>query len=258
MQLAFDDDGPGPVVVLIHGFPLDRAMWSNQKASVGSIYRVIAPDLRGHGQSAAPDGIYSIDAMADDVIELLDGLQLFEPVVLGGLSMGGYLALSIAGRYPERLKGLMLMNTRAAADPPDAALAREAMADRVESEGSAEAVIEAMLPRLFARQTFERHPDLIARWHSRMAKTPVRTIAGTLRGLAARPDRTADLGAIAVPTLVLNGAEDQVIPLEESIAMARSIPGALQRTIADSGHLSPIENPAATDAAILEFLQSLW
>ncbi len=267
MQLAFDDDGPGPVLVLLHGFPLDRSMWSHQQSSVGSIYRVIAPDLRGHGHSAAPDGIYTVDAMADDVIELLDGLQLTEPLVIGGLSMGGYVALSIASRYPERLKALMLLSTRAVGDSPEAALAREALAKQVEAAGSAEPVIEAMLPRLFARQTFERHPELVARWHGRMARTQPRAIAGTLRGLATRPDRTAELPRIAVPTLVLAGAEDhmvlagakdQVVPLDESIAMARAIPNARHAVIADAGHLMPIENHQATDAAILEFLQTLW
>ena len=258
MQLAFDDDGPGPVVVLLHGFPLDRTMWSHQQSSVGSIYRVIAPDLRGHGHSAAPDGIYTIDAMADDVIELLDGLQLTDPVVIGGLSMGGYVALSIAARYPERLNALMLLNTRSAGDTPEAARVREGLAEQVEATGSTESVIEAMLPRLFARQTFEKHPELIARWHGRMAKTPARAIAGTLRGLAARPDRTPDLARIAVPTLILSGEEDQVIPFEESTAMAASIPGGRHFAIPDAGHLTPIENPREADEAILEFLRSLW
>ncbi len=119
MLLDFDDDGPGPVVVLLHGFPLDRTMWSFQRSSVGSIYRLITPDLRGHGHSAAPEGVYSVDAMADDVIETLDALQLTGPVHLGGLSMGGYVALSIAERYPERVKALMLINTRAAGDSPE-------------------------------------------------------------------------------------------------------------------------------------------
>src|SRR3954471_9509993 len=121
MLLNYSDDGPGPVVVLLHGFPLDHTMWESQIQTLGSIYRVIAPDLRGHGRSAAPDGIYPIDDMADDVVEMLDALRISEPVVVGGLSMGGYVALSLAARYPKRLRGLMLMNTRAGADSPEAA-----------------------------------------------------------------------------------------------------------------------------------------
>ena len=258
MHLAFDDVGPGPVVVLIHGFPFDRSMWSHQRSSVGSIYRLILPDLRGHGTSAAPDGIYTVDEMADDVLELLDGLQLDEPVVIGGLSMGGYVALSIAARHPERLKGLILMNTRASADTPEAARVREELAGQVEASGNAEPVVAAMLPKLFSRSTFEKQPALVARMHDRMARTPARAVAGTLRGLADRPDRTSDLAKIAVPTLILAGSDDRLIPFEESQAMARLVPGSTLVTIPDAGHLAPLENHEATDSAILGFLRSLW
>ncbi len=258
MLLAFDDDGPGPVVVLLHGFPLDRTMWSHQRSSVGSIYRLITPDLRGHGHSAAPDGIYSVDAMADDVIELLDALQLTEPLVVGGLSMGGYLALSIAARYPGRLRALMLMDTRAAADTPEAAKGREQLADRVEASGDVGPAVAGMAPKLFAKATYERHPELVARMQGHMARITARALVGTLRGLATRPDRTADLAAIAVPTLVLAGEDDQLIPPEESRRMAAAIPGARLATIADAGHLAPLENHREADAAILGFLESLW
>src|SRR4051812_16873266 len=132
MLLAYDDDGPGPVVVLLHGFPLNRKIWSAQEASVGSIYRVIAPDLRGHGQSAAPAGVYTMDDMAGDVLELLDALQVDGPVVLGGLSMGGYVALSLLALAPERVRALMLIDTRASADTPEAARNREELARVVE------------------------------------------------------------------------------------------------------------------------------
>jgi 3-oxoadipate enol-lactonase len=258
MLLAFDDEGPGPVVVLIHGFPLDRTMWINQRSSVGSIYRVILPDLRGHGNTAAPEGIYEVNAMADDVLELLDALQIPGRVVVGGLSMGGYIALSIVARHPDRVKALMLMNTRASADSPDAAKVREELAARVEASGETTEVVATMLPKLFSKSTFEHHPGLIARTHDRMARTPARAIAGTLRGLAIRPDRTASLAGIEVPTLVLAGIDDALISMEESRTMARLIPGSKLVTIPDSGHLAPLENPVATDAAILEFLQGLW
>ena len=258
MLLAFDDDGPGPVVVLLHGFPLDRSMWTHQRSSVGAVYRVISPDLRGHGSSAAPDGIYTVDSMADDVLELLDALQLTEPLVIGGLSMGGYLALSIAVRHPERVKGLMLMNSRAAADTPEAAKAREQRAEEIERSGETEPVISAMLPRMFARKTFERHPELVARMHARMLRTPARTIAGTLRGLAIRPDRSADLPSISIPTLVMAGLEDQIIPLEESQRIVDLVPNARLVTIPDAGHVAPLENPESANAAILKFLESIY
>ena len=258
MLLSFDDDGPGPVVVLLHGFPLDRSMWTYQKASVGSIYRVIAPDLRGHGTTAAPDGVYSIDAMADDVIELLDALQITTPVALGGLSMGGYVALSIAERYPGRIRALMLMNTRATADTPEAARLRLEMAAEVERTGDVEPVVASMIPRLFAQSTFRAHPERVGRLHDRMSRMTPRAVAGTLRGMAARPDRMALLSRIAVPALVIAGAEDQVIPVEETEGMAAALPQARLVTIPDAGHVAPIENHEAVDAALLDFLQTLW
>lgn len=258
MLLAFDDVGPGPVVVLIHGFPLDRTMWSFQRSSIGSIYRLILPDLRGHGTSAAPDGIYTVDEMADDVLELLDALQITEPVVIGGLSMGGYIALSIAARHPARLKALMLLNTRAKADSPEAARVREELAAQVDASGDTRNVVAAMLPKIFSRNTFEHHPEVVARMHDHMARTPARAISGTLRGLAIRPDRTDDLPGIGVPTLVLAGAEDALIPVEESEAMAGAIPKSKLVIIPGAGHMAPLENHQATDAAILEFLKSLW
>ena len=151
MDLAYADEGPGPVVVLLHGFPLSRAMWEEQLAGIGSIYRVIAPDLRGFGESPVPEGVYTMDAMADDVVELLETLDIMGPVVVGGLSMGGYVALSLAARYPTRVRALILMDTRAGADTPEAAQGREATARAVLADDSARPVVDAMLPRLLQR-----------------------------------------------------------------------------------------------------------
>lgn len=259
MLLAFDDDGPGPVVVLLHGFPLDRSMWSHQQSSVGAIYRVIAPDLRGHGTTAAPDDlVYSVDALADDVIETLDALQLTGPVTVGGLSLGGYVALSIAERYPERLNALMLLNTRETGDTPEAAASRREMADAVDRTGDVEPVIARMLPRLLGADFARQHPDTVSRFHSRMSRMAPRAVAATLRGMAERPDRTGILGTIAVPTLVVSGAADEVVPADETRAMVAAIPKARHIEIPRAGHLAPVEDAASVDAEILEFLQTLW
>jgi pimeloyl-ACP methyl ester carboxylesterase len=256
MLLAYDDYGPGPVVVLIHGFPLDRTMWVSQQTTLGARYRVITPDLRGHGETAAPEGIYPIDDMAGDVVELLDALKITEPIVLGGLSMGGYVALSVAVRHPKRLRGLMLLNTRAGADTPGAALAREDLARQVEAAGSAEPAVATMLPKLFSEATRAHRADVIARVHDQMSRTPARAVAGALRGMASRPDRTGDLARISVPTLVLAGADDQLIPLDESRTMAGAIPQSQLVVVPDAGHLAPLENPEATNMALLRFLDS--
>ena len=257
MLLAFEDVGPGPVVVLIHGFPLDRTMWQAQFTEIGSLYRIIAPDLRGAGKTAVPDGVYTIDLLADDVIETLDALNLTDPVVLGGLSMGGYVALSLVARYPERFRALMLMNTRSTADSFSAAEDREALARRVEQSGKANAAVEAMIPKLFAPASYVSHAETIREIEEHALRANPEGLANTLRGMAARPDRTAGLAQINVPTLVLAGADDQLIPLEESKRMAALIPKARLEVIPDAGHLAPIENPTATNAVILSFLRSV-
>lgn len=257
MLLAYDDDGPGPVVVLLHAFPLDRSIWASQAATIGSSYRVITPDLRGFGETPAPEGIYPIDDMAGDVVELLDALKITEPIVLGGLSMGGYVALSMAVRHPKRLRALILMDTKAEADSAEAALHREAVARQVEASGDAGIVARSMLPRLFSHQGRDRRADVVARVGERMRGASPRGIAGALRGMASRADRTADLARIAMPTLVMVGSEDEITPAEGARAMAGAIPNAQFVEIPGVGHLSPLEDPAAANAAILRFLQSL-
>src|SRR5271157_5908196 len=193
MQLAFADTRRASVLVLLHGFPLSREMWASQITEIGKYYRVIAPDLRGHGDSSAPEGVYTMDEMADDVIELLDRLQIKQPVVVGGLSMGGYVALSLVLRYPERVCGLILIDTRAAADTPEAAKGREDTARNVLRAGSGRGMIETMVPRLFGKTTREKHPQRVEAMLAVMERTSPQGIAGALRGMAIRTDRRGDL-----------------------------------------------------------------
>jgi pimeloyl-ACP methyl ester carboxylesterase len=257
MDLAYADEGPGPVVVLLHGFPLSREMWSEQLSGVGSIYRVIAPDLRGFGESPVPEGVYSMDEMADDVAELLETLEIMGPVVVGGLSMGGYVAMSMAARYPTSVRALMLMDTRAAADTPEAAAGREASARAVLAADSAAPVVDTMLARLFSKTTLEQRPERVEPIKAMMQETAPQGIAGALRGMASRPDRRDQLAKIAVPTLVLVGEDDVLTTPAEGQAMADLMPDARLELIPHAGHLAPYENPSAANAAILRFLKSL-
>lgn len=254
MRLAYSDEGSGSAVVLLHGFPLSRAMWREQIAALAPSHRVIAPDLRGHGGSPDPEGLYTMDELADDVIELLDGLGIGGPIALGGLSMGGYVALSIMERCGKRVGALLLMDTRASADTPEAARDREANAQAVLAAQSARSLVEKMVPRLFSQATLNDHPERVEPLRCLMEETSPRGIAGALRGMAIRPDRRALLAQIAVPTLVLVGEDDVVTPPDEARGIASAIPGARLVVIPKAGHLAPYENPGASNQAILQFL----
>ncbi len=257
MKLSYGDEGTGPAVVLLHGFPLDRTMWDAQVRALSPGYRVIAPDLRGHGRSPAPDGAYTMDQMAEDVVELLDGLEIQGPVVLGGLSMGGYVSLALALNHPERVRALVLTDTRALADSPEAAAAREQTARAVLKAGGLDDVIEGMVARLFARSTFHDRPALVPPIQDVMERTSPMGVAGALRGMALRPDRRPRLKEITCPTLVVVGDCDVISPLDEMKALADAMPGARFQVIRGAGHLSPYESPDAFNSALLEFLKDL-
>ena len=257
MLLSYADEGPGPVVVLLHGFPLSRAMWAEQMPALGAVYRVIAPDLRGHGESPAPEGVYTIDEMADDVVETLASLHIAEPIILGGLSLGGYVALSLILRYPEKVRALMLMDTQAGADSVEAAATREVTAQAVLDAGSAGPIVEPMIGRLFSPVFREERPERVEPLRDVMAQTSPRGIAGTLRGMAKRPDRRDSLATISVPTMVMVGQDDVITPPTVARSLAEAIPGARLEVIAKAGHLAPYENPAAANTVIFRFLKSL-
>ncbi|AMV36873.1 alpha/beta fold hydrolase [Planctomyces sp. SH-PL62] len=256
MLLAYNDEGTGPVVVLLHGFPLSRAMWAEQVRALSPSFRAITPDLRGHGESPAPDAVYTMDQMAEDVVEMLDGLGVTEPVAMGGLSMGGYVALALVLKHPERVRALILADTRAAADTLDAARLREESARGVLQAGHPGAIVEAMLPRLFAESTIRDRPALVSPIRAMMEATSASGVAGALRGMAARPDRREDLRTITVPTLVVVGEKDAISPPDEARAIVEALPDARLAEIPEAGHLSPVENPEAFNAAILDFLRN--
>ncbi len=256
VRLAVEDRGLGPAVLLVHGFPLDHTMWSAQIEVLSRRYRAIAPDLRGFGRSGVTEGTVSMEQLADDLAALLDALRIGEPVVFCGLSMGGYVAWEFCRKYAGRLRGLILCDTRSAADAPEAAAARLDVARQVLRDGPG-LLAGAMLPKLFAPATLEKRPEIAAALQQVVLGTDVRGIAAAARGMAQRPDSTPILGRIRCPTLVLVGEEDSLSPEEQMRAMARAIPGAQFVAIPGAGHLPPMERPAETTAAIEAFLDGL-
>ena len=252
VSLAVEQRGSGPGVLFIHGFPLDRGIWRHQLDTLTG-FRRIAPDLRGTGQSDAPDLGYSMSTYAEDLLALLDALGEGE-VVLCGLSLGGYIAFEFLRRWRERVRGLILMGTRPEADSAEGRRARDALIGRVREQGAI-AAAEAMLPRFFSAQV---PPEIIEQVRDMILRTPVPGIVGALSAMRERPDSTPLLETLTgVPTLVLVGAEDMITPPVIAQGMAAAIPGARLMEIPGAGHLPCVEQPVPTTRAILKFLQSL-
>lgn len=253
-ELAFVDRGQGQPLVLVHGFPLDHTMWAGQIADLAGEYRVIAPDLRGFGQSTVTPGLATMQRMADDLHELLFSLKISQPVVLCGLSMGGYVAWQFALRYRPRLAKLILCDTRAVGDSPEAAAGRIAMADRVQREGPG-FVAEAMLPKLFAPAALKAKAPFVEATRQVILRTDPKGIAAAQRGMAQRPDVSSKLGEIDVPTLVVCGQHDAISPPAEMRGFAEQMPNAKFVEIAGAGHMAPLERADEVNAAIRGFMK---
>lgn len=253
VRLSVESQGEDRRTILfIHGFPLDRSIWRPQIAALTD-WRRIAPDLRGMGRSEAPEGGYAMGTYAEDLVQLLDALGV-ERVVLCGLSMGGYVAFECLRRWPDRVAGLVLMDTRAEADPPEARQGRDAMIAAVREKGAG-AVAEAMLPRLLRPGTVTTNPGLVEQVRKMMAGSPVAGVAGALAAMRERPDSRPLLPTLGhVPTLVLVGEEDALTPPDVGRAMADAIPGAEYQIIGGAGHLPTLEQPEATTERLRRFL----
>jgi len=254
-DVAYDARGKGEALLLLHAFPLGLVMWDPQVSAFASSHHVIRFDARGFGGSPPGDGLLTMERIADDGVALLDHLGVSRAVVCG-LSMGGYAAFAMVRRHPDRLKALVLADTRAGADGATARTARAAQADKARKEGSA-AIADAVLPRLVGETTHKQRPELLARLRETIAANPPRGIADALAGLAARADSTPTLREIRVPTLVVCGDEDVLTPLAESEALVGGIAGSRLEVVPGAGHLSSVENPEGFNVALRKFLSDL-
>jgi 3-oxoadipate enol-lactonase len=251
--VAYDDTGRGRPLVLLHAFPLARVMWRPQVEALAADHRVLAPDLRGFGGTSLFDGPPSVERMADDVAGWLDALGVTEPVVLGGLSMGGYVALAFERRHAARLRGLILADTRAEADSAEAKANRDRLIAFARSHPTSE-VVEQLVPKLVSEATWERRPEVVDEVRRIGSAQSANGIIAALEALRDRPDSTSGLGKIAVPTLVVVGAADALTPPALAQGMVAAIPDARLATIEWAGHLSNLEQPEAFNAAVRSFL----
>lgn len=256
-EICSIDRGEGPPLLLVHGFPLDHSMWTAQIDRFSGRCRVLAPDLPGFGRSPAVADKVGMEQFADILAGLLDAVQVAEPVVLCGLSMGGYIAFQFWRRHRSRLRGLVLCDTRATADSPEAARARLAAAEQVLREGPA-ALAESMLGKLFSETTRRQRPELVEATRAVILGSDRRGLAAAARGMAERPRMTGELPEIDCPTLLVVGEQDAISSPVEMYRLAQVMPRATFVTIRAAAHLAPLEDPAEVNAALGAFLATLW
>lgn len=252
VELSWEEAGRGTPVVLLHAFPLNRKMWAPQAEALAGRCRVITPDFRGHGESGVAEEDSTMERLAEDVRGLLDHLKL-ERVALGGLSMGGYVALAFVRRWPERVRALVLADTRAGADTEEGRKGRYETAALAEREGSA-AIADLMVPKLLGPATLEHKPEVVAAVREMILEASPAGIAAALRGMAARPASFDLLPQIECPTLIVVGEQDGLTPPADSEAMAKAIPNSKLVKISEAGHLSGLEQPAIFNRSLEKFL----
>jgi pimeloyl-ACP methyl ester carboxylesterase len=252
--LSYDDRGRGPALVFLHGFPLDRRIWEAQVAALSDQCRVIAPDLRGFGRSGRSDP-FTIESLADD-IHLFLGQLGARPCVLAGLSMGGYVALAYAKKYAKDLRGLILVDTKADADTPQAKEGRQKMIELARTQG-ASAVADQMMPKMLGPGTQQSRPEVVKTLRRIMEDCNPQTIEYALAAMRDRPDRSGDLASIKVPALVVVGDADAITPPDVAEKMAQAIPGAKLEVIRGAGHMSPMEQPEQVNRVMERFLAAL-
>jgi pimeloyl-ACP methyl ester carboxylesterase len=255
-EIFYDVAGSGPPVFLLHPFPLDHAFWQAVAQSFSTRYQLIMPDLRGHGESALGQGPATMPKHAEDLRRLMDETGATRAPMVG-VSIGGYILFEFWRRFRERVSGLVLCNTKAAADSPEARSARLSSAEDVLGRGT-EPFFEGMLQKAPAESTRRSRPDLIEAVRRMMRKMSPEDVAGVQRGMAERPDSIATLKTIIVPTLIITGDEDVLTGVPEAEVMKQNIPGAGMKIISKAGHYSPLEQPQEVGRVLRQFLDSFY
>ncbi|MEP6707876.1 MAG: alpha/beta fold hydrolase [Pyrinomonadaceae bacterium] len=254
VETVFEDEGNGPAIVLLHGFPFDRTMWRDQVEWLRSSYRLIAPDLRGLGETRSPGEVATMDQMARDVAALLDQLEI-DRAIICGLSMGGYVAFEFCHSFPARVHALVLAGTRAPADSEQEKESRERQTARMLAEGM-KGIAEETLPKLLTPETLMRKPEVVKRVREMIERSDPNGAAAAQRGMAARRDYSGDLAQINVPTLIVVGREDSIRPVGDAEFLHRRIRNSRLEIIDEAAHVSNLEQPEIFNRALGAFLQT--
>jgi 3-oxoadipate enol-lactonase len=254
-QIAFEIIGHGPPVVLLHPFPAHHEFWKPAASALSSRYRLLLPDLRGHGDSGVGDGPATMEKHASDLARLLEESKAPRASFVG-VSIGGYLLFEFWRKFGERVSALVLCNTKAQADTPEARSARLQSAADVLERGT-EPFFESMIPKLLGRTTRESRPDLVEGALGMMRKMSPESVAQVQRGMAERPDSVATLKTITVPTLLLTGNEDILTGPAEAAFMQQNIAASQIIVVPRAGHFAAWEQPDETGIILRRFLQSV-
>ena len=252
--LYYEVSGSGPELVLLHPFPLNHHFWDDVVPALTTRYRVLTPDLRGHGESELGNGPATMAKHAADLLALCDKERVGKAIFVG-VSIGGYVLFEFWRRHPGRFAALVLSNTRAGAEDAQGRTNRLNVADEVLRDGTAR-FIEVMLARLVGSTTRATRPDIVEAARRMMQQMSPEDIAGIQRGMADRPDSTGTLAAISVPTLVIAGEED-IPPRDAAELMRDRISGSTLQVIAKAGHYAAMEQPERYSEVLLQFVRSL-
>lgn len=250
IEIAYRGEGDGLPVVLLHGFPFSSRMWNRQVAALAPSHRVITPDFRGFGDSGGAPS--SLEQLAGDLDALVEHLEL-PPFVLGGFSMGGYVAFPYLAKHADRVRAVMLLDTRAEPDAPEAKQRRYAAIDRIKSEGP-DGFLNDFAKLVLSPKTLETRPEIATQVRQLMESERAATLTGGLQAIAERPDSTPLLSKITQPTLIVVGNDDKATPVDAARKMHEAIGGSTLVIIPDAGHMTNIEQPEQFNTVMREFL----
>ncbi len=254
LGVSYLDEGPkeAPILLFIHGFPLNKAMWSGQMEELTEDFRVIAYDVRGHGDSHLGTEDFSIELFVKDLIDLMDVLNI-EKVILCGLSMGGYIALNASLNYPSRFEGLVLCDTNCIADSPETVKKRMKGIDNIKKNGVAHYADES-IKNLFAERSFRNNNGAIDRVREMIVNTSEESLYLTLQALAKRQETCSRLPELKIPTLILVGKEDKITPPSAAEVLHKGITNSSLTILENAAHLSNMENPKQFNKEITAFV----
>lgn len=258
ITLSYNDEGSdkAPVIIFIHGFPLDKSMWEGQEKALKDNYRVIAYDIRGHGNTEVGTVDFSIDLFVKDLLSFMDALKI-EKSIICGLSMGGYIALNAIEKHPERFTALILSDTNCTADTLEGKEKRIKTIENIKENG-VENLANDLLPNLFAPESFKTNSKEIVAVKEMIVNTSKESLYKSLYALANRKETCSKLAEIKVPVLILVGKEDKITPPEAASAMHEEIANSTLQIITNAGHLSNLENPEEFNSQLKKFVDNIY